>query len=47
MTTVYDRPTLDALQKRIAADLSAMPAVLREPITAVMGRQRTWTAWAS
>lgn len=40
MTTVYDRPTLDALQKRIAADLSAMPAVLREPIT------RSWAGSA-
>lgn len=40
MTTVYDRPTLDALQKRMAADLSAMPAVLRDPIT------RSWAGSA-
>lgn len=40
MTTIYDRPTLDALQKRIAADLSAMPAILREPLA------RAWSGGA-
>lgn len=38
MTKIYDRPPLNDLQKRIMADLSAMPAVLRDPLT------RAWAA---
>lgn len=32
-TSIYQRPTLSDLQSRIAADLSAVPDILREPLT--------------
>ena len=36
--TVYARPTYEQLRDRIAADLAAMPAVLREPLSAAWAR---------
>ena len=36
--TVYARPTYEQLRDRIAADLAAMPAVLREPLAAAWAR---------
>jgi uncharacterized phage protein gp47/JayE len=36
--TTYTRPSYEQLQARIAADLAAMPAVLREPLSAAWAR---------
>ena len=36
--TTYARPSYEQLQARIAADLAAMPAVLREPLSAAWAR---------